>query len=170
MDFIIKSEHNNSTNLNNLNNLNNNLNNNIHIIVHSYFPNIIITKKVFEKAIIYSQIDLDKNSPIIYNFFTEFIIGIFKNGTESQSKNIFKIFKKFLENRISKLNKICFSKNKYLFNDLFKTIFIPLMKSFNKEYNKNEKKISLKKYLLNKEIDGEKIGGTIKHIFDVYPK
>ena len=44
------------------------------------------------------------------------------------------------------------------------------MKSFNNEYNKKDRIISIKKYLSEYEIDGEKIGGTIKHIHEVFVK
>ena len=45
------------------------------------------------------------------------------------------------------------------------------MKTFNNEYENKENKdriILIKKYLSKNEIDGPKIGGTIKHIYEEY--
>ena len=43
------------------------------------------------------------------------------------------------------------------------------MKSFNKEYEKEGKmEISIKKYLIKNENSGEKLGGTVKTVFQKY--
>jgi hypothetical protein len=48
------------------------------------------------------------------------------------------------------------------------------MNLFNQQYEKvyrtDRNSLSIKKYLKQYETDGEKIGGTIKHIFEQYPK
>ena len=42
------------------------------------------------------------------------------------------------------------------------------MDSFNNEYKNKDRVISIKKYLSKNEVDGQKIGGTIQHIYDEY--
>ena len=48
------------------------------------------------------------------------------------------------------------------------------MNLFNQQYEKvyrtNRNSLSIKKYLKQYETDGEKFGGTIKHIFEQYPR
>ena len=96
------------------------------------------------------------------------IIILFNNGTENENKNIFIAFKIFYEKETNSILKYSFRKNSYIFFNLFKTIFIPAMKSFNNEYNKKDRIISIKKYLSEYEVDGGKIGGAIKYIYEEY--
>ena len=147
------------------NNSNNSNNNNI-----LFFPNIVISKNDLKKEIFLAKYDLNKSYDIISKFFTEFIILLFKNGIDTQNKYIFKIFKKFLEIQINRIFKSCFCKMSNTFNDIFKNIFLPAMDLFNQYFIKNDKYISIKKYLSKNETDGEKIGGTLKNIHDIYPK
>ena len=171
LDFVINSNSNNviiNNSCNNKNidsNSNNNKKNN-----HKFFPNLIISKKSLKQAINLMQIKLNDYSNIILNFYKELIILFFENGEDTQNKRVFKIFKKFLENEISKLIKPAFYIGKYKFIDLSKTIFIPAMDAFNQEYKKTDKIISIKKYLSKLEVDGEKLGGTIKHIYEEIEK
>ena len=136
----------------------------------SYFPNIMISKNELNKGIIYTQININSYSNVTSTFFTELIISLFNNGIDTQNNNIFKVFKKFLEIEISEMFTSCFCKMKYRFNDIIKNIFIPGMNLFNEQYAKKDKIISIKKYLKYFEIDGEKIGGTVKYIYEEYVK
>ena len=136
----------------------------------SYFPNVMLSKNEFNKAIIYSQINLDNYSKIASSFFMELVISLFNNGIDTQNKNIFKIFKKFLENETKEMFTLRLCKMKYRFNDIFKNIFIPGMNLFNEHYEKKDKIISINKFLKYHEIDGEKIGGTVKYIYEQYVK
>ena len=148
---------------------NNNNNNNSN---NSYFPNIIISKRTLKKIIDSNQINLITNSKEIVELYSQFIIILFKNGTENEKENksIFNVFKKFYEEETDIILK---TKNKfpnyvYKFYDLFKNVFISAMKSFNNEYKNKNRIISIKKYLSENEVDGEKIGGEIKHIYEEY--
>ena len=150
LDFIINQNNNDD---------NNNSNN-------SYFPNIIISKETFINL---NNNNFIKNSEELNELYKQFIIILFKNGTENQNKNIFNIFKKFYEKETDSVLKAGYPKNFYKFGDLFKTIFIPAMISFNNEYENIENKdiiLSIKKYLSRNEVDGQKIGGTIQHIYE----
>ena len=166
LDFEINDEENKIINNNNNN---------------EYFPNLISTKYELEKRVSEFNSNLKNISNNILNLFNDLIISIFKNGTDSQNKNIFNIFKEFLENEINNMfirsNRIFFRTilfNYFQINNIFKNIFIPGMNLFNKQYKKkyknNKNSLSIKKYLKKDELDGEKIGGTIKHIFDEYPQ
>ena len=149
----------------------NSLNNNtISISNIMYFPNIKISKNEFNKNIIYAQININNYSKTTSTFFQDLIVSLFNDGIDSQNKNIFKIFKKFLENETNEMFASCFCKRKYRFYDIFKNIFIPAMDLFNEQYVKKNVNISIKKYLKYYEIDGEKIGGTIKYIYEEYAK
>ena len=131
---------------------------------NSFFPNIIITKERFEKIVKSNQYTSEKNDSYIKNCFIQLLENIYYNGTYSQSKKIFKIFNKFLKKEISNIM------NDNEFFELFKNIYVPLMNSFNNNYKKGNKEISIKKYLIKSEKDGEKIGGTIKTIYEEYAK
>ena len=148
-----------------VNSSNNNSINNI-----SYFPNIMISKNELNKAIIYTQIKINNHTKITSTFFKELVISLFNNGTDTQNNNIFKIFKKFLVNEMNRMFVSCFCKRKYCFNNIFKNIFIPAMDLFNEQYVKKDRVISIKKYLKYYEIDGEKLGGTVKYIYEEYTK
>ena len=64
-------------------------NNNIYnIINNTYFPNIIISKKSLKKAIYLNQINLLTDSKEIVELYSEFIIILFKNGTENKKNYI----------------------------------------------------------------------------------
>ena len=197
-DFIIKQNHNNNfPNNNNIsfnksNNSNNNIqsNNNINNsnIINSqiinvritntqnnnknksYFPNIMISQKTLKKTINLNQISLINNSKEIVELNSQFINILFKNGTENENKIIFNIFKKFYEKEANSIFKSSFRNQIYKFYDLFKNVLISAMKSFNNKYKNKDRIISIKKYLSKYEVDGEKIGGTIKHIYDEYVK
>ena len=146
-------------------------NNNIYnIINNTYFPNIIISKKSLKKAIYLNQINLLTDSKEIVELYSEFIIILFKNGTENKNKIIFNVFKQFYEKETDSIFKSNFRKNIYKFYDLFKNVLIPAMNSFNNEYKIKDRIISIKKYLSKYEKDGEKIGGTIKNIYEKYAK
>ena len=110
------------------------------------------------------------NTKEINELYSQFIIILFKNRTENENKNIFKVFKKFYENEAYSIFKSNFIKNIYKFCDLFKNVFIPAMKSFNNEYKNKDRIISIKKYLSKNEKYGEKIGGTTKNIYEEYAK
>ena len=171
---------NNNININNRINIQNigtrienalNNNNNNHNINNSYFPNIIISKDTLIRIIDLNQINLLTITKEIIDLYSKLIIILFKNGTENENKNIYNIFKIFYEKETnSTLKYSLIRKNSYIFFDLFKTIFISAMKSFNNEYTKKDRIISIKKYLSEYEVDGEKIGGTIKHIHEVFSK
>ena len=145
--------------LNIQNNIDDNSSNN------SYFPNIIISKETLKKTIDLNKGNFLTHSKEIVELYSQFIIILFKNGTEKENKKIFNVFKKFYEKEID-FN--CFISIKIFFYDLFKTLFIPAMKSFNSEYKNKNKNISIKKYLSQNEVDGQKIGGTIRHIYTEY--
>ena len=149
--------------------INNSINNILNNNSRSYFPNIKITKNELNNKIIKNQSSLTKYS-IIFNYYLELLISLFKNGTDTQNKKIFNIFKKFIENQINIMFKLGFYKMTFKFEGLFKKIFIPLMNEFNKKYEKKEIVLSIKKYLTKQEIDGEKLGGTIEQIYKEYPK
>ena len=155
--------HNNDMNRENTQNNNNNDNNN-----NLYFPNIIISKHTLNKTIDLNQINLITNSKDIVDLYSQFINILFKNGTENENKNIFNIFKQFYEKETDSIFKSIFRNRINKFYDLFKSIFISAMKSFNNEYKNKNRIISIKRYLSEYEVDGEKIGGTIKHIFEEY--
>ena len=151
-------------------NTQNNNNNNNHNINNSYFPNIKISRGALIKTIDIYQTNLLTITKEIIELYSKLIIILFNNGTENENKNIFIAFKIFYEKETNSILKYSFRKNSYIFFNLFKTIFIPAMKSFNNEYNKKDRIISIKKYLSEYEVDGEKIGGTIKHIHEVFVK
>ena len=136
----------------------------------SYFPNIMISQKTLKKTINLNQINLINNSKEIVELNSQFINILFKNGTENENKIIFNIFKKFYEKEANSIFKSSFRNQIYKFYDLFKNVLISAMKSFNNKYKNKDRIISIKKYLSKYEIDGEKIGGTIKHIYDEYVK
>ena len=160
LDFEINNE---------ISDINNNSNRN-----NEYFPKLIIGKSEFARRVISLQNDLKNNLNDILKFFNELLIFLFNNGIDSENKNIFNIFKTFLKKEFKNIFKTCFCKGKKQFNNIFKNIFIPAMNLFNEQYEKvyknNSNSLSIKKYLKNIEIDGEKVGGTIKHIFEEYPK
>ena len=81
-------------NLDFINQNNNDDNNNSDDI---YFPNIIISKEKFLETIELNSINFISNSKEIYELYKQFIIILFKNGTENGNKNIFNIFKIFYE-------------------------------------------------------------------------
>ena len=196
-DFIIKKNHKNNISNNNVMplNMNNNKQSNNNIFIrnnisiqnndvrrantpehnnnnnnNSFFPNIIISKRTLKKTINLNQINLLTNSKEIIELYSQFIIILFKNGIENENKNIFNIFKQFFEKETDSIFKPDFRKKIYKFYDLFKSIFISAMKSFNNEYQNKNRIISIKKYLSKNEVDGEKIGGAIKHIYEEYTK
>ena len=129
---------------------------------NSSFPNLI--KKRFEKIINSNKYIREKNDFSIQKCFIQLLENIYYNGTYSQSKKIFKIFNKFLKKEIS--NRM----NDKKFCELFKNIYVLLMNTFNNNYKKGNKEISIKKYLIKSEKDGEKIGGTIKTVYEEYAK
>ena len=135
-----------------------------------YFPNIITSKNDLKNEIFLAQLNLNNSYNIYSTFFADLIIKLFRNGIDTQNKSMFKIFKKFLDIQVNGLFKTCLCKMKFKFNDIFKNIFLPAMNLFNQEYIKKDKIISIKKYLSKNETDGEKIGGTLKYIYEVYPK
>ena len=163
LDFEINN------NIANINNNSNALNN-----INEYFPQIIISKSELKRKVLSLKNDLKNNSNDILNFFNELIISLFKNGADAENKKIFNIFKTFLKNELKNIYKTCFCKGKFQFNNIFKNIFVPAMNLFNQQYEKvyrtDRNSLSIKKYLKQYETDGEKIGGTIKHIFEQYPK
>jgi hypothetical protein len=152
LDFII-NQNNNDDNNNNDN---------------SYFPNIIISKEKLQKTVELNKNNILTISKELFKLYTQFIIILFRNGTENENKNIFKIFKKFYEKETDSILKASFPNNIYKFCDLFKTLFIPAMNSFNNEYKNKDRIISIKKYLSKNEIDGQKIGGNIQYIYEEY--
>ena len=160
LDFLVNNNFILDSHLNN--NANNEINNNNCIFI----PNILFAETKIKNEIFQSQLNLQNSYGIISNFFKEFLILLFNNGTDSQNKKIFKIFKKFLENQIHEMFKFTFCKMTYNFNDIFKNIFLPAMALFNQEYNKNKKFISIKKFLAKNLVDEEKIGGTVNHIYE----
>ena len=115
---------------------NNNIN---HKRNNPFFPNIIISKGALIRIIDLNQINLLTKTKEIVELYSKLIIIIFKNGTENENKNIFNAFKKFYEKEIEPIFKSCFRKKIYKFYDLFKTIFISAMKSFNNEYKKKDR-------------------------------
>ena len=135
-----------------------------------FFPNVIISKEALLSIIDFNQINLLKITKEIVELYSKLIVILFSNGTENENKNIFNAFKKFYEKEIEPIFKSCFRKRIYKFYDLFKTIFISAMKSFNNEYKKKDRIISIKKYLSEYEVDGEKIWGTINLIHEVFVK
>ena len=135
---------------------------------NSYFPNIIISKEALINIIDFNQINLLAKITGTVELYSKLIVILFSNGTENENKNIFNAFKKFYEKEIEPIFKSCFRKRIYKFYDLFKTIFISAMKSFNNEYKKKDRIISIKKYLSEYEVDGGKIGGAIKYIYEEY--
>ena len=123
-------------------------------ISDSIFSNI--EEDIFEK------ININKNilEYSYQNLYLKLLESIYHNGTEGESKIIFKIFKKYLEKELE--DNICVS---------FKNCYIPLLKSFNDKYKKGDKiVISIKKYLIKSEIDGEKIGGTVETVHEKFTK
>ena len=167
LDFLVNNNNilNNHQN-NNLNTISNDNNNNNN---HTFIPNILLIEQNLQNEIFQSQINLNNSSNIILNFFKEIIIMLFNDGIDNQNKQIFTIFKKFIEKQINTMMKYTYYEMKYKFNDIFKNIFLPAMDLFNQEYNKNNKCISIKKYMIKNSIE-EKIGGTVNHIYENFAK
>ena len=155
-------------------NINNSPNKNIINKINPYFPKLIHDSIDFKKAISSMKNDLKNISSDLLTLFNELIIILFTNGTDTENKKIFNIFKTFLKKEIENIFKAGPSKGQCQFNNIFKNIFLPAMNLFNEQYEKVYKNsgnsLSIKKYLNQKETDGEKIGGTIKYIFEEFPK
>ena len=165
-DFFLKNESLDFKIINNQKNLTN-------MVVQDdsiYFPKINISKNELQNIIKNFQPISHEFSNKILNYFKELVSLLYKNGTDTQNKKIFNIFKIFLENEINDMMKSDFIKNKSKITGIFKNIFLPLMNEFNKKYEKKEFVLSIKKYLTKKETDGEKLGGTINQIFRTYAK
>ena len=118
----------------------------------------------FEDIFFSNQIIFIKTNPP--NYLSELIENILFNGIDGQSKFIYKIFKNFINKRINNYNL-----ERKKFCNLLKTIYIPLMKSFNNEYSKGKKiHIKIKKYFNNNDLFGEGLGGNIDNVFLKYAK
>ena len=132
-------------------------------------PNLYLTienaKNIYFQGLLFkSQLITKKlNQP---NYLDTLIEGIYHNGTDDQSKFIYKRFKHFIYKEILIG---CVSKKRFC--EIFKTIYIPLMRQFNNEYSKNDKmEISVKKYLKNNNKLGERLGGLFKDVYEKYGK
>ena len=151
-------------------------NNNLDYIIHSNiknnlkdnysFPKLAISNEDLEKAIFLNLIKLKNNYNLVSELFVKLISCIYQNGTENKSNTIYKKFKKFLEKEI-----VNFKTNEKYFLEIFKSIFIPAMISFNNEYQKKEKiTLSIKSYLSKNVNAGERIGGEFDDIYENYSK
>ena len=131
------------------------------------FPKLLITKEELEKSRFLNLIKYKKNYDFISGFFSKLITSIYQNGHDFGFKLLFRKFKKYMEKEISNMRSNCEKK----MNDFFKTIFIPSMNNFNKEYQKNEKmNISIKHYLFKNESNETRIGGRITKVYDKFNK
>ena len=134
--------------------------------INSFFPNIILSKEKFKSLIIYNEFLNNKIKKSGEYYYMQILKNIYHNGTDNKSNIIFNIFKKYLK----EMNKISYKEEKKVC-DIFKNIFVPLMNSFNNQYQKGEKEIiSIKKYLRKNEKDEEKLGGTINTLYKEYSK
>ena len=134
--------------------------------INSFFPNIILSKEKFKNLILYNEFLNNKIKKSGEYYLMQILKNIYHNGTDNQSNILFNIFKKYLK----EMNKISLKEEKKVCN-LFKNIFVPLMNSFNNQYQKEEREtISIKKYLRKNEKDGEKLGGTVNFLYEEYSK
>ena len=102
--------------------------------INSFFPNIILSKEKFKNLILYNEFLNNKIKKSGEYYLMQILKNIYHNGTDNQSNILFNIFKKYLK----EMNKISLKEEKKVCN-LFKNIFVPLMNSFNNQYQKEER-------------------------------
>jgi hypothetical protein len=165
LDFIIQ---------NNLNEDNNIINNKHNIISKSnsneHNQTANITEQSFLGKIINEEYYNFKNNDFSL-FYKELVNSIVSTGIDnSESNEIYKKFKKYFEKEVDKIERYTYIRRNDIIINLFKCIFIPSMEHFNKNYQQIKTELSIKKYLSKNEVDGEKLGGTIKYLFEEHRK